>query len=141
MFIGNTLTSPLVRSARHGNERAAQANKRPFISMLKLRAKARRLQRRESFSSLGEGEPVVTKEEIERAAAALAVPFWIEVRNGDQIPSMKILHVNQLHLWCIADGDRRRILLADVRALNQALHAGSGGPVEPFNPSLKSADL
>jgi len=86
------------------------------------------------------GERSMTREQFCFAISGLPAPFWLAMRNGDQIACSKVFDVGQEHVSILSDQLRRSIHLVDVQSVNFSLQVGSTTPPAPFAPVL-AADL
>jgi len=78
----------------------------------------------------------MTREEFTSAVGSLSAPFWIAMRNGDQLRCHEVFDVSADRVSFLSDEWRRSVDLNDVQSLCRALQVGSPKRVEPFAPLL-----
>jgi hypothetical protein len=78
----------------------------------------------------------MTKEEFIAAIAGLPVPFWVVMRNGDQLQCDKVVAIGEDRFSIVCEELPRVVHLVDVQSVRLTLQVGTTKPPEPFAPLL-----
>ena len=79
----------------------------------------------------------MTKNEFVRVIAGLPAPFWVVIRNGDQLNCSKIVAIGEDRISIVCDDIVRMVYLSDIQSVRLTLQIGSGvTPSAAFTPAL-----
>jgi hypothetical protein len=79
----------------------------------------------------------MTKNQFVGVIAGLPAPFWIVIRNGDQLNCSKIVAITEDRISIVCDGVVRTVYLSDVQSVRLTLQIGNGvTPPAVFTPAL-----